>query len=119
MSNLLQMFRGDTFAFTKTVLDADGQPADLSFADVVFTARRRFRDTAFLRKTIGDGIELGGSGDTGEIIVTIQPEDTADLTFTERFVWDIQYDDITTIATPFIGRLVIRLDVGNIAGSGS
>ncbi len=120
MSELLQMMRGDTFAFTRTVVDAAGQPVDLTMSDVVFTARRRFRDPAFLVKTVDNGgISLGGSGDTGEVTVTIDPEDTADLTFTERFVWDIQYDDISSIATPFIGRLVIRLDVGNIAGSGS
>jgi hypothetical protein len=113
------MYRGDTFAFTRTILDADGQPVDLSLTGVVFTLKRRFRDAPFLVKTLDNGIELGGSGDTGEVIVTIEPEDTADLTSTERFVWDIQYDDILTVATPFIGRLVVRLDVGNMAASGS
>ena len=117
--SLLQMFRGDTFVFTRTVLDADGQPVDLSMADVTFTVKRRYRDAPYIVKTVDNGIELGGSGDTGELTVTIDPEDTAMLEATERFVWDIQYDDIATIATPFSGRLVVRLDVSNMAGSGS
>lgn len=123
--SLLQMFRGDTFTFTRTVVDAQGQPVDLSAADVTFTARQSVpwgSDTAVplvIRKTIGDGVELGASGETGEVTVTIDPTDTAGLTQTERFVWDIQYDDIVTIATPFIGRLVVQLDVGDMAASGS
>jgi hypothetical protein len=118
--SLLQLFRGDTFAFTRHVVDANGAPVDLSMADVTFTAKRRFRDAAFITKTIDDGgIDIGGSGDVGTLTVTLEPEDTDMLTHTERFVWDIQVDTGLEVLTPFAGRMVVALDVTHAGGSGS
>lgn len=118
-SNLLVMYRGDTFAFTRTLLGPDGEPLDLSMADVTFTAKRMYRDAATIRKTVDDGIDLGGSGDTGVVTVTFDPQDTQDFRQTERFVWDITVDDMLAVQTPERGRLVVRLDTNTGPGSGS
>src|SRR5678816_4436798 len=109
---LLQSYRGDTATFTIPVT------GDLSVADVTFTAKRTFNGPAFVTKTLDDGIEAPGSGDT-ELTVTIEPEDTADLLQTERFVWDVQVDDGLTISTAASGRWVVALDVTTPGGSGS
>lgn len=125
MSQLLVMSRGDTFTFTRTLLDADGEPVDLSLADITFTAKRMYRDSPTIEKTLDDGIDLGGSGDTGVVTVTLQPEDTQDFTQTERFVWDIEVEGIVgsgeplSVLTPLSGRLVVRLDTSTPPASGS
>ena len=117
--SLLQSIRGDTVTFTFTVTDSDGAPLDLTGADITFTARRTINGPAFVVKTLDDGIDLGGSGETGVCTVTIAPEDTDTLTHTERFVWDIQVDDGLDVRTPLRGRWVVSMDVTHAEGSGS
>jgi hypothetical protein len=119
MSDLLVMFRGDSFSFTRTVLDQAGEPIDLTDAWVTFTAKRKYNDVIpFIQYDTLDGVSV----DTSEVTVTIQPADTAALRSTERFVWDIEVlygsgDEITF--TPIAGRLVVRLDTSVVQGSGS
>ncbi len=110
---LLQSFRGDTATFP---IDVTG--IDLEFAEVTFTAKRTFNGPVFVQKTLDDGITPPGSGDT-DIVVIIEPEDTGDLTHTERFVWDVQVDDGLEIITAAHGRWVVMLDVTRPTGSGS
>jgi hypothetical protein len=118
--SLLQMLRGDTETFTLTLTDVDGAPLDLSQATITFTVKRNFGDaTPFIVKDDLDGIDIGGSGDVGVATITIEPEDTADLTHTERFVWDIEVDDGLTTTTPLMGRMVVAMDVTHAGGSGS
>ena len=109
---LLQSVRGDTATFAIPV------SGDLTLSDVTFTAKRTFNGPAFVTKTLLDGIDAPGSGDT-DITVTIEPEDTADLTHTERFVWDVQVDDGLEVSTAASGRWVVAMDVTTAGGSGS
>ncbi len=119
MSDLLVMYRGDTFTFTRTVVDAAGEPIDLTNAWVTFTAKRSYNDLVpFIQYDILDGVTV----DQSDVTVTIQPGDTASLLSTERFVWDINVlygsgDEI--VATPLVGRLVVRMDTAVVSGSGS
>ena len=119
MSELLVMYRGDTFSFTRTVVDAAGDPIDLTDAWVTFTAKRNYNDLVpFIEYDTLDGVSVDGS----DVTVTIQPSDTAMLRSTERFVWDIGVtygSGEEIIATPLMGRLVVRLDTRVVAGSGS
>lgn len=111
---LLQLTRGDTGVYTLPLVDV----ADM--ADITFTAKRHLLDAVpFIRKTLDDGIDLGGSGDTGMVTVTLEPEDTSDLTHTERFLWDLEVDDGMEVRTPLRGRLVVSMDVTTAGGSGS
>ncbi len=120
MSDLLVMYRGDTFTFTRTLLDQAGEPIDLSMAMVEFTAKRKYNDvTPFIEKDTLDGIEVGTEGD---VTVTLQPQDTAALRSTERFVWDIGVvygSGEEIVATAAVGRLVVRMDTKIVHGSGS
>jgi hypothetical protein len=118
---LLQTHRGDTETFTVTLTDGAGDPLDLTGLDVTFTVKRNFGDAVpFIQKTFSDGIDMAGaSGDSGVLTITIEPEDTADLTHTERFVWDIEVDNGVDVRTPLMGRLVVAMDVTHAGGSGS
>ncbi len=111
--SLLQSFRGDTATFA---IDVTG--IDLEMADVTFTAKRTFNGPVFVQKTLDDGIDPPGSGET-DITVTIEPEDTGELTHTERFVWDVQVDTGLEVTTAAHGRWVVMLDVTTPTGSGS
>jgi hypothetical protein len=119
MSDLLVMYRGDTFTFTQSVVDAAGEPIDLTGAMVTFTVKRKFNDLLpFIQYDTLDGVTV----DDSDVTVTIQPTDTAMLTGTERFVWDIEViygsgDEVTY--TPMVGRLVVRMDSRLTRGSGS
>ncbi len=119
MSELLVMYRGDTFTFTRTVVDAAGEPIDLTNAWVTFTAKRKYNDLVpFIEYDNLDGVTV----DQSDVTVTIQPSDTAMLRSTERFLWDLRVlygsgDEI--VATPLLGRLVVRLDTAVVIGSGS
>ncbi len=119
MSELLVMYRGDTFTFTRSIVDADGEPIDLTNAWVTFTAKRKYNDLVpFIEYDILDGVTV----DQSDVTVTIQPSDTAALRSTERFLWDLRVlygsgDEI--VATPLVGRLVVRLDTAVVSGSGS
>ncbi len=110
---LLQSFRGDTATFA---IDVTG--VDLEFAEVTFTAKRTFNGPPFVTKTLDWGITPPESGST-DLTVTIEPEDTDDLTHTERFVWDVQVDDGLAITTAAHGRWVVMLDTTRPGGSGS
>ncbi len=113
------MYRGDTFSFTRTVNDQNGNPIDLTDAFVTFTAKRNYNDLVpFIEKDALDGVTV----DDADVTVTLQPSDTAMLRSTERFVWDIEViygSGEEIVYTPLVGRLVVRLDTSVQHGSGS
>lgn len=113
----LSMTRGDLASFLVTFTDAEGDPLDLTGLDVAFTVKRStsLDDSAVITKTIGEGIELTET--EGQVRVTVQPDDTADLTW-RSYVWDIQVDDgAGDVRTPLTGDFRIRHDVTATAAS--
>lgn len=114
MSNL-RMFRGDTRILEATVVDSAGATVDISGADLRWTAKRKLGDLdadAVIIKTSVDGIDLVGGGTTGELTITLDPEDTDDLLKTTTLLWDLQVTDgIGQVTTVDNGRLRIESDV--------
>lgn len=113
----LAMMRGDTHAFPVTLYDSDGSPLDLDLlSDITFTAKIAYDDdTDSITKTLDDGIDIVDAA-AGTCTVTLQPADTSGLTYSRRFVWDIQVVedyDYATDATKTVarGHLFVYRDV--------
>jgi hypothetical protein len=109
------MYRGDTQLVDVLVTDPDtGNPVDISTMSLRFTAKYRTTDAddeAIIAKTSDyGGIVIGGQ--TGEAVVTIDPEDTIDLTKTTQLLWDLQVTDVSgAVRTAAAGRIIISADV--------
>lgn len=106
--------RGDTIELSVTVTRS-GAAVDLTDADLTFTAKRRYSDAdadAVVQKTLGDGIAVVGDAEDGEILVTLDPEDTDSLTRQTVLLCDVQLVEsdgrVTTVAS---GTLTITPDV--------
>ena len=106
-------------AFNVLVTDPDtGDPVDISTMSLRFTAKYRtsdMDDEAVIVKTSDyGGIMLGYDG---QAVITIDPEDTIDLTKTTTLLWDLQVTDAfgtVRTAAPTPGksaRLIIYADV--------
>lgn len=113
MTTVLRMYRGDSQVFDVVVTDLDEVPQDITTSDLRFTAKHRYQDEdvdAVISKVSGDGIELGVG--TGEAVITLDPEDTEDLTKNTTLEWDLQVTDSTgSVRTAARGRLIISADI--------
>lgn len=108
----LTVKRGDTIDLEVTVARG-GSPVDLSGADLWFTAKRKLKDldiAAVAQKTLGDGIAVTDAP-AGELLVTLAPDDTDDLTKETVLYCDVQMVEasgrVTTVAS---GTLTVQLD---------
>jgi len=114
----LYMYRGDTGTLDVVVVDDVGSPVDISTYSLRFTAKYRSSDPddeAIIVKTDDyGGIALGNG--TGEATITVDPEDTEDLTKTTTLLWDFQLTDgFGAVKTAAAGRLVISADISRAA----
>lgn len=110
----LSMYRGDSATFLVEVVDADGDPMDLTSWTLRFTAKANETDSdaaAFIVRTTGDGIATTGT--TGEARISLVPGNT--LAFPpQRLLWDLQATDGSgTVRTLADGTLFIRHDISN------
>lgn len=109
----LAMMRGDTRPLSVTLSDADGLPINLDeLSEINFTARLYYDDTTgIITKTLADGVAIDDAS-AGTCTVTIDPADTSDLTYSRRYVWDIEvvtdYEETKTVAR---GYLFVYRDV--------
>lgn len=106
--------RGDTIDLEVAVTRNDAA-VDLTGADCWFTAKRRLSDAdadALIQKTLGSGITVIGNAADGNLLVTIDPEDTDSLTRQTVLYCDVQLLEadgrVTTVAS---GTLTVELDV--------
>jgi hypothetical protein len=116
----LVMYRGDDRTFTFT-LTADGAALDLTYAAIVFTAKRLPADAdPVLSYSVGTGVTV--TDPTGGVCtVSLSAVDTASLSITRdlRLVWDLQVTIDAVVRTfpepsTFLrkwGSLVIQRDV--------
>lgn len=116
MSQRLTLYRGDSDTLIVTATDT-GEPYDLTDTTLRFTAKRRFEDDdsdAIIVKTLDDGITvtdaLGGLA-----VITISPEDTADLPNDAVLLWDLQATQDETVRTLADGTLKVSRDVSRTA----
>jgi hypothetical protein len=102
----LETVRGDTAIFAITVLDKEGEPYDLTGADIWFSVKH------LLRKRLGDGIEIDSPTD-GTATITLQPTDTvAAPNHKASYPFDVQIQLADgTVKTPLLGRFVVIPDV--------
>jgi hypothetical protein len=113
---LLSMTRGDTAVFDVALTDGAGDPLDITDATLTFTVKRRLSDpdsAAVVQKTTGNGITHGADPTDGTATITLDPDDTADLsTIGSSLLWDVQVTGAADdVHTPLSGRLAIAPDV--------
>ena len=119
MNAALRMYRGDTQTFDVLVTNLDdGTPVDITSSALRFTAKYRASDgddEAIIIKTSEyGGINLGYG--EGEATITIEPEDTEDLTKRTELLWDLQLTDVGgAVKTAAAGRLIIYADISRAA----
>jgi hypothetical protein len=122
--SLLSMTRGDKQAFEIAIVDADDVAVDLTGITITFTAKRRPTDAdvdALIAKSTASGIAVDADPSLGTATITLDPEDTEDLT--ERQIgrslyWDVQIDDLAgDVRTPLSGRLAIASDQTRASGA--
>lgn len=112
MSNIA-IVRGDT-AVLDVAITRSGSPVDLTGATLWFTAKRAKSDpdaVAVIAKSTASGITVT-SASGGTATITIDPDDTSDLTSATALVFDVQLKEsggrITTVDS---GTLRVTLDV--------
>ena len=99
----LSMFRGDDRVLTVTASEP------LTGLELRFTARRQWNTRVLIEKSTDSGITLGDPDTTA--LITIDSEDTADLT-PGALHWDIQVTDTEgEVHTVAAGRLAIKPDI--------
>ena len=117
----LAMIQGDTKAFTFTLYEDDETtPIDLETdADEITFTARKYQHSDDIVKTLGDGIELVEQGEeedapdvTGQITVTLDPEDTSEIDVPDylarlTLLWDIEVVTDGAVHTRRRGELVL------------
>jgi hypothetical protein len=109
----LSMMRGDDETFAIVLVDANGDPFDLTDCDLSFVVGDLFE------KTIGAGIVIDPDGDpspdptTGLATVTVDAADTVDCPDVRTpYRYDVQVTTATgLIHTPLRGRFIVVPDV--------
>lgn len=102
---------GDDYRYGMTLYDADGNPIDLTGAEIWFTVKRAQADSdadAKLQLTSEAGIEIDVDPTTGKFALCFTAEDTADL----FGIWwyDLQVkgeidEEPDKVVTPLWGRI--------------
>lgn len=108
--------RGDTKRLNKfNLLDKNGEPITLTANDnIFFTMKLRNTTEAIVKKSIGEGIELG---EDGYYHITLEPEDTEDLEVSKdkKYVYDIELNMIVSgklvVKTLFEGKIKLLKDI--------
>ena len=104
MDTDIYLTRGDTFDCIVTIYDADGEEYTPASGDVVtFAMKLNYTDqTAVLTKTV----------DTSTMLLTIEADETEDLTMGLSYVYDIQLRTAGNSVYTFIkGRLYLGEEV--------
>ncbi|HZD67751.1 MAG TPA: hypothetical protein VFA45_02165 [Actinomycetes bacterium] len=103
--NRIVMVRGDSKTIGLDLIDSNGDPIDLTGADVVFTVGD------IIQKTLSDGIVIDEPS-YGSVTISIDPSDTEGLTARRVWPYDIQVTLADgTVKTPVRGDYVLLPDV--------
>ena len=100
----LEIVRGDSPLFDIPVTTDAGTAFDLTGYAMVFTARKQGKT---ITRQDGDGIEITDFTG-GHAVLTLEPEDTAEV---GRYDFDIQINNGTRIHTIALGEINIVNDV--------
>lgn len=114
MSANLTMTRGDSQLLAGTITPPIGRTFSVPATELRFTLKVALSDeTPFLQKTIGDGVTIEASSTTAiSYTVTIDPDDTSDLTAAGSFYYDLELTEADGwVSTPLSGRFYVTLDV--------
>ncbi len=108
----LTIYSGDTAIITVTVTDSDNDNAakDLTGCSVTYAIYKK--RVVYLKKTSADGggIEITDA-DAGELTITLDPADTANLPGGE-YEHEVQITDaIGNVSTVAVGTLTIKEDI--------
>lgn len=79
-NNTIEITRGDTGVFTLDITHQDGTPCDYSNDTVLLTVKQNVYTTDFL---IQKHIQYGEN-------IVIEPSDTQELNYGDRYVYDVQ-----------------------------
>ena len=119
MASRLTAFRGDTITITGTITPASGSTLGTPIDGLELHVKHVITDDApFITKSVGDGVTVVSESSTAiEWSVTLDPEDTADLTNDElALVFDLELVESTGRRTTVaFGQLVLTPDVGSAA----
>jgi hypothetical protein len=109
--------RGDTNRYTLTISRSG---ARISFDDIDqcwFTVKRAHADSdddALIQKTVGDGITPADQGEAateGQAELVLAPADTASLSPTTIYYYDVQILESTVVTTVDSGTFTVSADV--------
>lgn len=100
-----EMTQGDSLALDFGIVDADGDPIDLTGATIRWWMARSVYATPILQKSVGSGIAVI-SLPAGTFTVTLDPQDTADLVGAFYFELEIM-DGSGNVSTARTGRISI------------
>ncbi len=106
-------YAGDTMRIELAIKE-EGVPVDLTGYDLKFTAKKNAKDAdnaiGAIQKSLGDGIEVIDAAN-GEILITIDPDDTTDNTETVTYFIDLQMSFSGEVVTVFNGTLTVNADI--------
>jgi hypothetical protein len=108
--------RGDTNRYTLTI-SRSGARVDLTGVSVWFTVKRAHADSdddALIQKTVGDGITPADQGEAateGQAELVLAPADTASLSPTTIYYYDVQILESTVVTTVDSGTFTVSADV--------
>lgn len=104
----ITMTRGDTLSFGFELLDGNEEAFSDDLASAFFTCKQNYTDAEnVFQKSLGNGISKIG---TGEYVVRVAPEDTADKE-AGKYFYDLQIGINSDIFTILKGVLEIEHDV--------
>lgn len=104
----MEFTRGDTYKFKFQRLDSENQPIMTKAEKMWFTVKSDYyTENIKLQKTLDNGIEFS---DDGFYHITIQHEDTKDLTY-GTYVCDIQVENSGVVQTIYKDTITLTNEV--------
>jgi hypothetical protein len=114
VSSVEKLYRGDTIKIWMTLTDGDTVQDLDELDEIYFTAKINISDAddaaTTIQKTLADGITIQDAP-TGLILITLQPEDTANNAETQKYFCDVQGKQGTEIHTFDDGEMLITVDI--------
>ena len=104
----ISMARGDIYSFSFAIF-IDDEPTSIEMDEIYFTVKKHHYDTPYvIQKRLSNGGIVGDG--QGSYSITIEPEDTDDLTI-GTYDFDIQVEKLPDIKRTFIGKLELTPEV--------